>query len=100
MFFIGSLRFRTTLLAPAAHGFYDVVKVFLAIVVGNLFAGFDVFPRPDPDASAGYDCFSIWFAGVVNVTRNVTARAAVNRALSIDAKEISSFSLIDIFVWN
>jgi hypothetical protein len=43
-FLSGSLRFRTTLFAPAAHWFDDVVKVFLAIVVGNLFAGLDVFP--------------------------------------------------------
>jgi hypothetical protein len=64
------------------------IKVFLPVVVGNLFAGLDSPSGPNPNSSAGNDGFGIRAARVINVPGGITARTAIDGRPGIDAKEI------------
>ena len=56
----------------------DSLKVFLAIIVSNFFSGFDRSPRPDPNSAARDKGFGIGTAGVINVSRDIVAAAAID----------------------
>ena len=64
--------------AAATYRGNDSVEIFFAIVVRDLVAWVDIPARPNPDAAAPDSGFGVGPAGMINVTGNVVAPAAVN----------------------
>jgi hypothetical protein len=95
-----SFRFGAALYALAADRLDDIVKVFLAVVVSDLFTSFDISPRPNPHAASGNNRFGVWRTRVIDVARNVAARTAVDRPFAVNAEEILAVTLFDFLVRN
>ncbi|MDX6382481.1 MAG: hypothetical protein QOK48_54 [Blastocatellia bacterium] len=94
------LRFGFTADAATAHRQDDVFEVFLAVIVGNLFSGFNIPARPNPYALTRGDCFGIGPARVIDVSGQVAARTAVDGPFGVDAKEVFTVSALKLFVSN
>lgn len=60
--------------ALAAVGLDELIHIFWAVVVGELFARLDVLQGLDEYLFADLHGFAVGFAGVVHVARGVVAR--------------------------
>ena len=79
-----------TLLTLAADGSNVIIKVSLAIVDGDWFPCFDIPFSPDPYSSSRKVCYSIWPAGVVDITGEISSGLTVNSQLFTDLEQVSS----------
>ena len=95
----GRLASRSpALLALTSYWLDHTLEILGAVIVGDLFACLNLFPRPDPDAATTNDSFRIRLTRVIDITGDVAARAAVDRPPRIDAKEILPVTLFHFFV--
>ena len=74
------------------------VKVFLAIIVNNFFAGPDCLARPNPYATLCDNGFRVRRARMIDITRDVIAAAAVNRPFPGHPEKVFAVAFIDNFV--
>jgi hypothetical protein len=65
------------------------VEVILAVVVGDLVAGFDVLDRLDADAPVADHRIGIAAAGMIDVARDVRTRLAVDGPARIHLEQSS-----------
>lgn len=66
------------------------IEIFLAVIVGDLFACFDAFCGIDVDAVFSDANLSIRSTGVIHVARNVLAGTAKDRFVVLEIKEVAS----------
>ena len=85
----------TAATALAADGFDYVLEILSTVVVCDLFAGFDVSLREDPNSAVLNYCLSIGAARVVGIARDVVAAAAINRPPGVYSKEIFAVALVN-----
>jgi len=89
-----------TFCASTTKRFYDSFKIFLAVIVGDLFTRIDIPFRPDPNSLFTDKGFSIRLARVINVSRNIATNASINRPLRVYAEKVFASSLIDFAIWD
>jgi len=87
--------------AAAAHGFDYIVEVVFAVIVGKLFASFDVPLGPDPDSLIPRNySLGIGPARMIDVAGDIVAGTPINRELIIQFEEIFAGSFFNLFIGN
>jgi hypothetical protein len=89
-----------TLFAFAALRLYVFLDILFAVVDSDFLSGLNRFPGPYPDAFTRHEGFRVRPASVVDVARDVAARAAVNGPFLINLKEVFAAFFISLFPVN
>lgn len=78
----------------------EFIEIFLAVVVGELFTGFDRASGVDEDFVTFYLDFAVRAAGMVDVPRDVFARGAVDGFAIPNFKKVFSTDPIGLIFGN
>ncbi len=86
--------------AFAAVRFNEVIKVFFAVVVGNLVTRIDNAYRFDEDTIADDGHFAVWCTGMIHIASGIFAIGTIDRFSVAKLEKIFSGAFIRLFVGN